>query len=198
MPPAASWVKRSPSAFDSASSSPEPGSSRSRSLGPMARARASSTIRARPVDMFETAHGPDRPVRRPRAAGRTWPWPAIRVLGTVPVPDPAPPSSWPTDRRVHGMDRRRCRHSHHLTVDSSPTCTFSPADRVPNSSRRWNVRASPSRARRWGLTEVTSVSNRWTAPRSGTCRPLITLNSVVFPPRWVRSARSPCPAPRSG
>ncbi len=72
-------------------------------------------------------------------------------------------------------------HCHHLTDDSSPTWTFSPAESEPNSSSRWKVRARPSRARRWGLIRVTSVSKRWTVPRSGACSPLMTLNRVVFP-----------------
>src|ERR1019366_8978542 len=46
---------------------------------------------------------------------------------------------------------------------------------------RGKDRPSPSRARRWGFIVVTSLSNRCTEPRSGDCRPLITLNRVVLP-----------------
>ena len=64
---------------------------------------------------------------------------------------------------------------------SSPTRTLSTALRVEKSSRRWKVRARPRRARRCVLVRVTSAPPRDTEPRSGRCRPVMTLNSVVLP-----------------
>src|SRR5580704_13962361 len=179
MPPAASLHNNSPRAAVSDSSSPEPGSSRRSSLGPMARARASSTIRASPVDMAADCCPP-----RPSS-----PTPSSRRSQVARARDPeaggwatSGASAWAdTEPRFHGTALRRWRHSHHLTVDSRPTCTFSLAVREPNSSRRWKVRASPSRARRWGFMAVMSVSNKCTVPRSGACNPLITLKRVVLP-----------------
>ena len=139
----------------------------------MARARASSTMRASPVDMEEACRWPS-PSRPTPSSSRSQVAvasdPGRGRLGADPAPRPA-----------RGTTRRRWRHSHHLTVDSRPTCTFSPAVSEPNSSSRWKVRARPSRARRWGFMVVTSVSNRWTVPRSGAWSPLITLNRVVLP-----------------
>ncbi len=148
----------------------------------MARARASSTIRARPVGMLEDCSCP-RPASPTPSSSRSHVAAASDPGCSVPVPasERGAPGLGRPVRRVQGMARRRWRHSHHLTVDSRPTWTFSPAERVPKISRRWKVRARPSRARRCGFMEVTSVSNRCTEPRSGTCSPLITLNRVVFP-----------------
>src|SRR5664280_1449952 len=179
IPPAASLTSRSASACDSASSSPEPGSSSSSSLGAMARARASSTIRASPVDMALACCRPS-PARPTPSSSRS----EVATATDPGPPDsrsPTPASSGRAARRFRGNDRPRRRHSHHLTADSNPTCTFSPAVSEPNSSRRWKVRASPSRARRCGFIVVMSVSNRCTEPRSGDCSPLITLNRVVLP-----------------
>ena len=64
---------------------------------------------------------------------------------------------------------------------SSPTRTLSAALRVEKSSRRWKVRARPRRARRCVRFRVTSVPASDTDPRSGRCRPVMTLNSVVLP-----------------
>src|SRR5690349_10200026 len=58
---------------------------------------------------------------------------------------------------------------------------FSLAVIEPNTSRRWNVRASPRRARRAGESFVMSRSPSRTRPSFGLWRPLITLNRVVLP-----------------
>ncbi len=83
-------------------------------------------------------------------------------MTTASEPGPVGSSTWTPSTglsdRTHGNDFFMWRHCHHLTEDSRPTCTFSPADRVPNSSRRWKVRARPRRARRWGRIFVMSVS----------------------------------------
>src|SRR5664280_315064 len=178
MPPLARVVRSSPSAWDSASSRPDPGSSSSRILGAMARARASSTMRARPVGMALACSAP-RPPRPTPSSNRSEVTTASEP-GPVGVPTGTPPSTG-TPSLTQGKARLMWRHCHHLTDDSSPTCTFSPADRVPKSSRRWKVRASPSLARRCGFIRVMSVSCRCTVPRSGVWRPLMTLNSVVLP-----------------
>ena len=96
---------------------------------------------------------PPRPTpssSRSDVATATDPGPVGSPVGT--------PSASGTPCFTQGKVRLTCRHCHHLTEDSRPTCTFSPAVRVPNSSSRWKVRARPRRARRWGLIFVMSVS----------------------------------------
>src|SRR5439155_7180375 len=51
----------------------------------------------------------------------------------------------------------------------------------PNTSRRWNVRASPRRARWWALRPETSSPSISTLPAVGSCKPVMTLNNVVLP-----------------
>jgi transcription-repair coupling factor (superfamily II helicase) len=64
---------------------------------------------------------------------------------------------------------------------SAATSTLSRAERLPNASRRWKVRAMPSRARRYGRRPVTSSPSSRTRPPLGVCSPVITLKSVVLP-----------------
>src|SRR3984957_10984058 len=61
------------------------------------------------------------------------------------------------------------------------TPMFSATVRVPKSSKRWNVRPSPSRARRYEDIPRRSRASRRTHPAFGRCMPVTTLNKVVFP-----------------
>ena len=155
MPPLARVVSSSPRACDSASSRPEPGSSSRRIFGAMASARASSTIRARPVGMALACSAPSPPRPTPSSSRSE----VTTAIDPGPVGSPSgTPSTVGTPDFTQGNERFTWRHCHHLTDDSRPTWTFSPADRVPNSSRRWKVRARPRRARRCGFILVMSVS----------------------------------------
>src|SRR5436309_120986 len=148
-----SWANssnRSPNASVSWVSSPEPGSSRSSSRGFAARARASSTRRARPVGMAST---------RSLAA---WVMPTLSSVASVTSLGLEP-----------SLDQRR--------RISAATSTFSRAVNDPKTSRRWNVRARPSRARWWALSFETSSPSISTLPEVGSCRPVMTLNRVVLP-----------------
>ena len=140
----------------------------------MARARASSTMRAEPGGQRRgvavTQAGRGRP---PTADDRRWPGPSDAAAESVVTGAAA--------SRDFFRRGNRGRQFHGLTSDSRPTCTFSPTVNEPNSSSRWKVRASPSRARWWGFMAVTSVSKMCTEPRPGACRPLMTLNRVVLP-----------------
>ena len=115
-------------------------------LGPMARARASSTIRASPVDMAadcsSTASLEPDALEQAVAGGEG----QGSEAGSGAIPGPASPSAAIEPRP--GTALRRWGHSHHLTVDSRPTCTFSLAEE-PEHLEAWKVRASPIRARRW-------------------------------------------------
>src|SRR5438270_2256319 len=146
----ASSSNRSPNASVSWVSRPEPGSSRSSRRGLAARARASSTSRARPVGMASTRSlaAPVMPTRSRIAS--------VTSLGFDP--------SLAQRRRI-----------------SAATSTFSRAVREPNTSRRWKVRARPSRARWWALRLETSLSSISTLPDVGSCNPVMTLNRVVLP-----------------
>src|SRR5579871_5469362 len=88
---------------------------------------------------------------------------------------PATANRW--SATVPGLNGDR---SHALRC-SAATRTLSRAERLLNASSFWNVREIPSRARRNGEYPVMSFPSRTTRPLSGSCRPVMTLNSVVFP-----------------
>ena len=129
----------------------------------VAMARASSTRRARPV-------------------GRE----SVGSSATSGVP------TWARSRSVWLDAARRPWGSRRRWV-SAAIWMFSRAVRVPKSSRRWKVRAMPSRARRAGAGLVMSSPSSRTRPRVGGWRPVITLNRVVLPAPL--GPMSPCDRP---
>jgi len=158
---------------------PEPGSSNAGAWldgqGP-----ASSTMRANPVDMAAEL--------LPSEADQAQP-PAVVRVGhrQVPKGGGAGIRALGPARRTPGTSRASRRRCHHRASDSNPTRTFSPAVSEPNSSRRWKVgQAQPGpsvrlHSRDVGLEEMPCPA--------GVCSPLMTLNRVVLPARWGRSAR---------
>ena len=97
---------------------------------------------------------------------------AIRVRDPVRVSASAPPVVGRPAGRRRRTSRPRLCHCPPLELSTRDRPGRSPpADSEPNSSRRWKVRARPSRARWWGFMPVTSVSNSWTVPRSGGLQP---------------------------
>ena len=130
-----------PSASVSSSSSPEDGSSSSSTFGLVASARASSTSRAVPVGSASTD-----------------------LVGDGDDPDLL--EQLVCTSSAGGVDssaqRRRI---------SAATSTFSRAERLPNASSRWNVRAMPRRARRCGFAPVRSTAVEHHAAAVGRLQP---------------------------
>ena len=77
---------------------------------------------------------------------------------------PALERSWDQRRRISAAAR-----------------TFSRTDSEPKISRRWKVRAMPSRARLCGLRPVMSVPSKVIRPALMVCRPQMALKHVVLP-----------------
>jgi hypothetical protein len=78
-------------------------------------------------------------------------------------------------------------------IASAATRMFSSTVSDPNASSRWNVRAIPCRARRCVGVCVMSFPLRNTRPAVGFCKPVMTLNSVVFPAPFGPISAVTCP-----
>ncbi len=147
----------------SVESSPEEGSSRSRTVGDVARARPSSTRR-------ETPSG--RPTARRLA---TWARPSDSIRSSTTAF-----SSGSTDRRLPRVKRSDQILRLAARVRWASTRCWRTV-RPAKISGCWKVRASPSSARRCGDAVVTSVPSRWTSPWKGRTKPERTPNRVLLP-----------------
>ncbi len=152
----------------SAADRPEDGSSSSSTRGWVASARATSTSRAVPVGSSSARVSATS--CRPRCS-------MIVSVMTSGLPAPV---------RAH---RLRCR--------SAATRMLSRTDSEPNTSRRWKVRARPSRANWCGRAPVTSLPSTTIRPALGSCMPVATLNSVVLPAPFGPMRPMICPSCRS-
>ena len=103
-----------------------------------------------------------------------------RDLGHLPVGDAAKPDQL-DDPGGLGPAVHLLTPKPQLLRISPATRTLSRTESDVNSSRRWNVRATPSWARLWGGRVVTSRPSKRTWPLLGDSRPVTTLNSVVLP-----------------
>ena len=176
-PEAMTWPKSSTCTVEQICSTRSVSCSTSR----MARPSAASDVRRRPRRRSR-AHRDRRTARRAggpsdRSTGRGPARPGGPTRSAVTTPARRPPP--PRPRAPAGRGRQTAERP--CSPASSPTRTLSAALRVEKSSRRWKVRAIPSRARRYVRVRVTSVPPSDTEPLLGRCRPVMTLNNVVLP-----------------
>ena len=146
-----------------ATSSPDVGSSSSTRRGCVASARAISTIR--PVPSGRNAAGRSATASSPSSDSMPSTASSSPGVGRLAEPDEV------------GEDSERSRRS--CTRWATTRCSRTVSS--PNSSSRWNVRASPRRARRCGLARVMSTPSSRTRPARGRTSPDRTPNSVVLP-----------------
>ena len=152
----------------SAADSPEEGSSSSSTRGWVASARATSTSRAVPVGSSSA-----------RVDATAWSPRCSMMVSVMTSGCPAPVRA----------QRLRC--------SSAATRMLSRTVSDPKTSRRWKVRARPSRANWCGRAPVTSLPSTKTRPWLGSCMPVATLNSVVLPAPFGPMRPMICPSCRS-